>query len=79
MYLLLTNGTPFTYLVYNLHPFQKHSLLITIKSQNQNVLPLFHSHKMHLLAVWAYLQTKITYVPTLSYTSTSEIATLSYT
>ena len=32
---------------------------------------------MLLLAVWAYLQTKITDVPTLSYTSTSEI--LSYT
>ena len=28
----------------------------------------FLQGKMHLLAVWAYLQTKITDVPTLSYT-----------
>ena len=37
-------------------------------------------HKMHLLIIanfWAFLQTKRTDFPTLSYTSTSEILTLS--
>ena len=47
--MVLLSHTLFT----TLHPFQTHSLLITIKSQNQNVLPLFHSHnpRKNLLAI----------------------------
>ena len=47
--MVLLSHTLFT----TLHPFQTHSLLITIKSQNQNVLPLFHSHNpcKNLLAI----------------------------
>ena len=40
---------------------------------------LFRSHKVHLLAFYASLQIEMTDFPTLSYTSTSEIPTISYT
>ena len=47
--------------------------------QNQNVFLTFHKHKMPLLILWAFLQTKKADLPTLSYTLTGEIPTLSYT
>ena len=46
------------------------------KSQTRTFSQLFHTHKMHLLALWAFLQTEMTDFLTLSYTSTSEIPTL---
>ena len=47
--------------------------------QNQNIFSTFHSHKykMHLLALLALLQTKMTDFPTPSHASTKEIRTLS--
>ena len=46
------------------------------KSQTRTFFQLFHTNKMHLLALWAFSQTKMTDFPTLLYTSTSEIPTL---
>ena len=54
VYLLLTNGTPFTYLVQNfasLLTAKMHWLLNLNKSQTRKFLRLFHSHKIHLLAL----------------------------
>ena len=36
-----------------------HCLLNTNKLQDQNVFRLFHTHHMHMLAIWAFLQTEL--------------------
>ena len=56
-----------------------HRLFNMNKSPNQEVRCLFHIHKMHLLPFLVLSETEMTYVPTLSYTaSTNEIPTLSF-
>ena len=66
------------------YPFHIPSLeikfaLIKINHKTRTFSPLFLSHKMRLWALWALLQTEMSDVPTLSYTSNSEIHIVSYT
>ena len=53
--------------------------LIGIDHKNRRFFSTLWSHKSHLLALWTLLQTQMTDFPSLSYTSTSKIPTLSYT
>ena len=69
------NGTSFMYLAFFLTAVNALSFNMN-KSQTRTFFQLFHINKMHLLALWAFSQTKMTDFPTLLYTSTSEIPTL---
>ena len=69
------NGTSFMYLAFFLTAVNALSFNMN-KSQTRTFFQLFHTNKMHLLALWAFSQTKMTDFPTLLYTSTSEIPTL---
>ena len=55
VYLLLTNGTPFTYPVYDfpslLNCSKRTVFKIWINHKNRTFSRLFHSHEMHLLAL----------------------------
>ena len=55
------------------------SLLNINKPQSKYVFSNFHGHKMHLLALLGFSTPKMTDFPTLSFTSTSEFLTRSYT
>ena len=55
------------------------SLLNINKPQSKYVFSNFHGHKMHLLALLGLSTPKMTDFPTLSFTSTSEFLTRSYT
>ena len=73
LYLLLTNGTPFTYLIYNFVSLYFKCAVFKLWIQITTFSRLFHSHKMHLLTLWTFLQTEMTYFPVLSYTSTRPV------
>ena len=66
------NGTSFMYLAFFLTAVNALSFNLN-KSQTRTFSQLFHTNKMHLLALWAFLQTKMTDFPTLLYTSTYKI------
>ena len=78
---LLTPPPPFTDLVYDtasLSTAVNSLFLNVIQSLNQKVSWLFHSHRMHLPALFSivfFLPTKMTDFPILSYTSITEIPT----
>ena len=75
--LLLTNGTPFTYLVQNFASLLTVVNALLFKQESitkiERFLDFRKSHKIYLLALWALSQTQMTD------TSTSIIPTLSYT
>ena len=75
--LLLTNGTPFTYLVQNFASLLTVVNALLFKQESitkiERFLDFRKSHKIYLLALWALSQTQLTD------TSTSKIPTLSYT
>ena len=56
------NGTSFMYLAFLLTAVNALSFNMN-KSQTRTFSPLFHTNKMHLLALWAFLQTKMTDFP----------------
>ena len=77
VYLLLINGTPFTYLVQNFASLFTVVNALLFKQESTTKIERFldfrKSHKIYLLALWALSQTQLTD------TSTSKIPTLSYT
>ena len=76
IYLLLTDGSPFTYLGQNFV-----SLLTAMMNKitkPEGFLNFFTAMKCIFQPFWAFLQTEMTGLLILSYTSTSEIPTLSY-
>ena len=83
VYLLLKNGTPFTRLVYSFaFPLTAvHSLSLKYEqiTKPERFLDLFTTIECISQLYWVFLQTTMTDFPILSYTSISEITTLSYT
>ena len=84
--LILTGNVPFSYTFYwqmvplshtlstTLYPFTYCKCTVfKLWIQITTFSRLFHSHKMHLLTLWTFLQTEMTYFPVLSYTSTRPV------